>query len=66
MEATARNYNPIEVARSKSTNIRTTLYELIEAIDEAVEPGEEWLVATTILHLFNTGKATFLNDKVRI
>jgi len=59
MEATAQNFHTTEATLPRVTTIKTTLYELIEAIDEEVEPGEEWLVAKTVLHLLNTGQAIF-------
>ncbi len=62
MEATAEDFYMAESARPRLTTIKTTLYELIEAIDEEVEPGEEWLVVKTVSHLLNTGSVTFFND----
>jgi hypothetical protein len=43
-----------EFIRVTSTN--TTLYELIEAISEVVEAGEESLVPKVVLHLMDSGK----------
>lgn len=60
MEATAEDFYTTESASPGLTTIETTLYELIGAIDEEVEPGEEWLVAQTVLHLLDTGQAKFL------
>ena len=60
MEAIAKAFNSLESARPAVTPIKTNLYELIEAIDEEMEPGEEWLVAKTVLHLIDTGNAKFL------
>jgi hypothetical protein len=45
-----------------STTIRTTLYDLIEAISAEVEPEEEHLVVATVVHLFQSGQITFLRD----
>ncbi len=36
--------------------VTATLYELIEAINEEVQPEEGGLVAATVLHLANAGK----------
>lgn len=44
------------------TSIKTTLYDLIVAIQDAVEPGEETLVVSTVVHLLCSGQATFLGD----
>jgi len=64
MEATARNFYTTETALPRLATCKTTLYDLIETIDEEVEPGEEWLVAKTVMHLIDTGKVTFVNDEV--
>jgi len=39
----------------------TTLYELIDAISEQVQPGEDGLVAEVVLHLLETGRIKFLD-----
>lgn len=39
-----------------STHITTTLYDLIEAISDEVQPGEESLLADVVLHLLDSGK----------
>ena len=36
--------------------VNTTLYELIEAINEELEPEDDWLVTDTVLDLIETGK----------
>lgn len=45
------------------SSVRTTLYDLIEAIGEEVPPGEERLVAEIVMHLFESGQIKFLYDK---
>ena len=40
----------------------TTLYDLIAAVDEAIEPGEEDLVAPIVAHVLRAGRAHFLRD----
>jgi len=40
----------------RKRTIRTTLYELIEAIEDEVKPGEEELVTATVLDLMESGK----------
>jgi hypothetical protein len=51
-----------------SVFIQTTLYELINAINEAIAPGEEDLVVPLVLHLVQVGRVAFLgvlsNDDV--
>ena len=36
--------------------VTTTLYDLIAALQEVVEPGEEGLVVTTVLSLLRAGR----------
>jgi hypothetical protein len=38
------------------TTIQTTLYDLITALHDAVEPGEEALVVTAMMHLLQAGR----------
>lgn len=42
------------------STIRTTLYDLIEAINTEVGPEEEHLVVATLAHLLGSGRLTFL------
>jgi len=42
--------------------VYTTLYDLIAAVDEAIEPGEEDFVAPIVAHLLRAGHAQFLRD----
>jgi hypothetical protein len=42
-----------------STTIKTTLYELMAAISEEVQPGEERLITEIVLHLQSTGRIKF-------
>ena len=37
------------------TRIVTTLYDLIAALHESIEPGEEDLVTAAVVHLVNAG-----------
>lgn len=48
--------------KTEHRSIRTTLYDLIEAINGEVEPEEEGLVITTMLHLLYTGRVRFLRE----
>jgi len=41
--------------------IVTTLYDLITALHESSEPGEEDLVTAAVVHLLNTGHVKFLD-----
>ncbi len=59
MEALAHTFNKVESAYVKPTVLKTSLYDLIAAIGEEVRPEEDWLVAETVLHLFDSGQAKF-------
>jgi hypothetical protein len=37
----------------------TTLYDLMSALQDEIEPGEEDLVVRAIVHLLHTGRITF-------
>jgi hypothetical protein len=41
--------------------LHTTLYDLMMAIYETLEPGEEDLVVPTVLYLLRTGRITALS-----
>jgi hypothetical protein len=43
------------------STMRTTLYELIEAINEQVQPEEDRLVAGIVLHMLATGQIKFIH-----
>jgi hypothetical protein len=47
-------------AGAEFDNVRTTLYELIAALNEDVLPDEDWVVTDAVLELFETGQAKFL------
>jgi len=42
------------------TRLITTLYDLITALHESIEPGEEDLVTAAVVHLVNAGHVKFL------
>jgi hypothetical protein len=42
--------------------VYTTLYDLIAAVEAAVEPGEEACVAPIVAHLLRAGHAQFLRE----
>lgn len=44
--------------------VKTTLYDLIEAVNAAVQPGEESLVILTVMHLLDTSHVTFSHKPV--
>lgn len=51
--------DPSRDGTQASVPTRITLYDLIEAINEEVEPGEEDLVVAVVRHLFETGQVRF-------
>jgi hypothetical protein len=54
-------HSRLEPAQPEWVTILTTLGDLIEAIEEEVEPKEDYLVAEVVLHLLETGRIRFLN-----
>lgn len=40
--------------------LHTTLYDLISAMQDEIEPGNEHLVVSAILHLLRSSRITFL------
>jgi len=51
-----------ERAETTRPVVYTTLYDLIAAVGDAVEPGEEDVVAPIVAHLLRAGRAHFLRD----
>lgn len=51
-----------ERAGATRTIVYTTLYDLIAAVDEAIEPGEEDFVTPIVTHLLRAGRAQFLSN----
>jgi hypothetical protein len=43
--------------------IETTLYDLMEAMQEEADPDEEEIVVTSVLHLLRSGRIAFLGDR---
>ena len=54
---------PSEQDQPEPAPIVTTLGKLIEAINEEVEPEEDYLVSSAVLDLLDTGRIRFLNPK---
>ena len=44
--------------RTHSQTITTTLYDLIAALQDVAQPGEDALVVATMVHLLCTGRIT--------
>ncbi|MGE3539352.1 MAG: hypothetical protein AB7N91_18210 [Candidatus Tectimicrobiota bacterium] len=47
---------------SARTVIYTTLYDLIAAVHDTLEPGEEHCVTPVVAHLLHAGQARFLTE----
>ena len=50
----------VELETTETTSIVTTLYDLIAALNEEVEPWEEDVVTAAVEDLCNTGRLHFL------
>jgi hypothetical protein len=59
-------YSRPEPAQPERVTIMSTLGDLIEAIEEEVEPQEDHLVAEVVLHLLETRRIRFLNTMGRL
>jgi hypothetical protein len=66
VKAMAQRFDTIELVRPKLTAVKTTLYELIGAINDVVQPGEDRLVVETVLDLFDTGQVRFLSPNASV
>ena len=53
---------PSPDASRPSPTIRTTLYDLMAAINAAVGPENEEAVVAIVVHLLGTGQITFLRE----
>jgi hypothetical protein len=59
MEAMAQSFDTVEQAPQELKTDKTTLYELIEAISDQVQPEEDLLVVEAVLDLIDTGQIKF-------
>jgi hypothetical protein len=62
MHAVASDRMVPEREGTTRTVVYTTLYDLIAAVGDAVEPGEEDCVAPIVAHVLRAGRAHFLRD----
>jgi hypothetical protein len=62
MPAVASDSMVPERAGTTRPVVYTTLYDLIAAVDEAIEPGEEDVVTPIVAHVLGAGHAHFLRD----
>jgi hypothetical protein len=61
MHAVASDSMVPEREGATRTVVYTTLYDLIAAVDEAIEPGEENFVTPIVARLLRAGRAQFLS-----
>jgi hypothetical protein len=54
----------IEMKDNVTTTITTTLYNLIAAIQEVVDPADDALVVATVWHVLCSGRVTWHGDVV--
>jgi hypothetical protein len=52
---------PLNTTQRLST-VTTSLYELVEAVQNQVGPEDDELIVATVMHLLRAGRATFLYD----
>jgi hypothetical protein len=59
MQITTLEYLGVEsLTHQRPATITTTLYDLIAALQDVVQPGEDALVVATMVHLLCTGRIT--------
>lgn len=51
---------------TSSVTITTTLYDLMDAMQDDVAPAEEDLVVASVVHLLRSGRITFLGSDDRL
>jgi hypothetical protein len=61
MNESAHDLQAVNSGLPEAHTIHCTHYDLIEAISEEVEPGEERLIVTTVLDLIELGKVRCAN-----
>ena len=64
MERSTKSHRFLGPLFSKSAPIETTLYEMIEAVNEEIKSGEEHLVSLIVDHMLFTGRV-IQSDKKR-
>jgi DNA replication initiation complex subunit (GINS family) len=62
MQLTTKNFSPFKRRYPQQTVVKTTLYELVDAISDEVLPDEEKLVVEVVVNMFNTEKIKFTNN----
>lgn len=52
----------VQVTGKKRTTVKTTLYDLIAAMQATTELEEDEVVVDAVMHLLRTGRIRFLGD----
>jgi hypothetical protein len=53
-------FEAVGTSEETPTTVHTTLYDLMSAMYDVAEPGDEALVVPSMLHLLRTGRVAFL------
>jgi len=61
MQQLAHAFSTLEPAQPELATVSTTLGELIEAVNEEVEPEDDHLVSEVVLHLLEARRIKFQN-----
>jgi hypothetical protein len=60
-----RNVRKAKQESATSSTITMTLYDLIAAVQNSVEPAEEALVVPIVMHMLQSYRATYLRTIMR-
>ena len=52
----------VQARGKKRTTVKTTLYDLIAAMQATTEPEEDEVVVGAVMHLLQSGRIKFLGD----
>jgi hypothetical protein len=66
MAALATNLATLPTANDEPTRIITTLYDLIAAVDDAVDSPNDTLVTAAVMHLINTNQTRFVKSRHKL
>ncbi len=56
---------PPEPPKSRSATVATSLYELIEALQDTVGPDGDAFIVATVMYLLESGRITFPRHRTR-
>ena len=57
MQPMKQNFGAMPSGYLESTGIKTTLYEIVEAVSEEICPGEENWVPLIVSHMLDSGRS---------